>query len=53
MMIRIHYYHNKRHPKDMAEQEIQDYLTYLSVVVAEAIKAKNKAHIMMLECGPV
>jgi hypothetical protein len=53
MMIRIRYYHNKRRPEDMAEKEIQDRLTHLSVVLAEAIKAKSEAHIVMLECGPV
>jgi integron integrase len=36
-------FHNKRHPKDMAEKEIQDYLTYLAVKRRVTASTQNQA----------
>ncbi|MEA3440146.1 MAG: integron integrase [Chloroflexota bacterium] len=36
-------YHNKRHPKDMAAQEIEDFLTYLAVEQKVSASTQNQA----------
>lgn len=36
-------YHNKRHPQDMAEKEINEYLTYLAVQKNVASSTQNQA----------
>lgn len=36
-------YHNKRHPRDMGEKEISDFLTYLAVRKHVAASTRNQA----------
>jgi len=36
-------YHNKRHPRDMAEKEINEFLTYLAVKAKVAASTQNQA----------
>jgi len=36
-------YHNKRHPKEMGEKEIEEYLTYLAVQKKVAPATQNQA----------
>jgi integron integrase len=42
-VTRFIFYHNKKHPKDMAEQEINDFLTYLAVHGNVSASTQNQA----------
>ena len=36
-------YHNKKHPRDMGEKEIRDYLNYLSLTQNVSYSTQNQA----------
>ncbi len=57
---RFIYFHNKRHPKEMAEKEISMFLTYLAVERRVAASTQNQAlnaivflykHVLKIELG--
>jgi len=42
-MKRFYYYHNRKHPEDMGEKEVNDFLTYLAVKQKVSSSTQNQA----------